>query len=153
MRGPDIIVINVFHPVTLSKILHEGDPSEWRKLQDRSGDQYRDASAILANQFLLKRRTSPEPEPFFMRDFVERYVFRGCQVGPVQPACLQILAAVSNQIKKSIVRLRNAIELARNDPGDGRLRRERPNTRTAAPQLFISFVTVAEVAHYSGETL
>src|SRR5206468_400578 len=41
------------------------------------------------------------------------------------------------------------VELAGDDAGDGRLRRDRADSRAAAPQLLIPIVPVGKVAHHS----
>ena len=71
----------------------------------------------------------------------------------MQPAGQQILAAVSDQFEKRIVRLGNPVKLTGDDAGDRRFHGQRPEARAAAPQLFVSLVTVAEVAHHSGKAL
>ena len=149
----DDFLFDILLPVALPQILHEGDPAERRKLQDGRGDQNRNARPVLANQLFFKGRAGSEPQAFFVRQFVQSDVFRRRQIGPAQPAGLQILAAVADQVEKRVVGFRNAVELAGNNAGDGRFRRDRPDARAAAPQLFVSLVTIAEVAHHSGKAL
>ena len=149
----DDFLVDTLQPVALPQVLHEGDPSERRKLQDGRGDQNRHAGPILANQLFFKRRAGSESQPFFMGQLVQRQIFRRRQIRPAQPAGLQILAAVADQIEKRIVGLGNPVELAGNNAGDGRCRGKRPAPRAAAPQLLVPFVTVAEIAHHSGEAL
>ena len=129
---------DILQPVALPEVLHEGDPAERRKLQDGRGDQNRDPGPVFANQLFFKRRAGAEPQPFFVRQFVESAIFRRRQIGPVQPACQQILAAISDQFEKRVVGLWNPVKLAGNDAGDGRFRRQRPETRARLRRSFSS---------------
>ena len=128
----DDFLVDILHPVAPPQVLNEGDPSERRKLQDGRGDQNRNPSSVLANQLFLKRSTGAEPQPFFVSEFVQSQVFRRREIGPVKPACLQILAAVSHQFEKRVVGLGNPVELAGNNARDGRFRGNRPETRGCA---------------------
>ena len=149
----DILVPDAFELVALAQILHKRDPSEGRELQNRRGDQNRNSSSILAEQLLLIGRAGAEPQAFFMRQIIERRVFRGSEIGPVQPARQQVFAAVPHQIEERVIGLGNTVELTGNDAGDGRFRWDGTDARTAAAQLLVPFVTLAEVAHDSGKAL
>ena len=133
----DVFVVDILKPVALPQILHKSDPSEGRELQHGRGNQDRDAGSVFPNQLFLKRRAGSEPQTFFMRQLIQRGVFRRSEIGPVQPARQQIFAAVSDQFEKRIIRLGNAVELTGNDAGDGRFRRDRPDARAAAPQFLV----------------
>ena len=88
-----------------------------------------------------------------MRQIVQRAVFRRREIGPVQPARQQIVAAVPDHFEKRVIRLGNMVELTGNDAGNGRFRRDRAHARAAAPQLLVLFVPLAEVAHDSRKAL
>ena len=116
------------------------------KVIQRNGESFRTAVATRTGTRVPSLRINsfsngvqaPKRSPSSCASSSRAQVFRRRQIGPVQPAGLQILAAVSDQFEKRVVGLRNPVELAGNDAGDGRFRRDRPEPRAAAPQLFVS---------------
>jgi hypothetical protein len=112
---------------------------------------HRHARAILADQFFLKWRAGAEPKTFLVGQFVQRGVFRGREIGPIKPACQQILATVSHHVEERIVGLRDVVELAGNDSRHGRLGGNGPYPGAIVPQLFVAFVAFGKVTHYSRE--
>src|SRR5205085_6893073 len=136
--------------VALPEILHESNPAERRKLQDGRSHQNRDARAVFANQLFFKRRASSKPQSFLVRHLVQSNVLRRSEIGPMQMAGLQILAAVANQFEKRVVGLWDPVKLAGNDTRDSRFGRDRSEARPAAPQFLVPLVAIAEVAHDPG---
>src|SRR6185437_12501292 len=144
---------DILLPVALPEVLYKRDPTERRELEDGGCDQNGDANSVSTNQFFFKWRARPESQSLFVRQFIQADIFRRRQVGPMQPAGLQILAGVADQFEKCVVCLRYLIELAGYNARDGRFGRKRPYPRAATAQLFVAFVTIAEVSHDSGKTL
>jgi hypothetical protein len=88
-----------------------------------------------------------------MGKVVKRRVFPRCQIGPHQPPGDQILATVADEPEKRLIRFCNAVELPVNHAGNGRGSGNRTGACPAAAQLFISFMTIAEVAYCSRKAL
>src|SRR5688572_17790210 len=88
-----------------------------------------------------------------MRQIIERGVFRGGEIGPVQSPRHQVLTAVPQHLEKGIVGFWNTVELTGNDAGDSRFRRDRTNARATTAQLLIPFVSLTEVPHHSCKAL
>ena len=151
--GSTSCVFDALRPVALAQVLHEGDPAERRELQDRGGNQDRDASPILANQLLFKWRAGSESQAFFVRQLIQRSIFRRSEIGPVQPARQQIFAAVSDEFEKRIIRLGNTVKLTGNHAGNGRLRWDGPDARATAPQFLVPLVPLAKIAHHPRKAL
>ena len=82
------LLVDVLQPVPLPQILHESDPSERRKLQDRCSHQHRNAGTVFANQLFFKWRAGAEAQTFFMSQFIQRAYSGGVRSGQCsRPAC------------------------------------------------------------------
>ena len=144
---------DILLPVALAQVGYERDPAERRQFQNGSGDQYRHARSVLADQFFFEGRASPEAQTLFVREFIQGYILLRRKIRPYQTAGPQILTAIADQVEKSVVGFRDAVKLSGNYAHDGGFGRYRTDAFPASPQFLIPLVTFTEVAHNSGITL
>src|ERR1700687_1177854 len=88
-----------------------------------------------------------------MGQFIQREIFRRSEIGPMQAAGQQILAAVAYQVEEGVVGFGNPVKFSSHDASDGGFRRESPVTRARPPQFLIPLVALAKVTYDSCKTL